>query len=464
MKSNASTLHLPQPQHHPHDDGRHKDLPPLQNTPSTADISAGSGLLLDEGDIKHHMFSLDVTSSSPSGAGEHQGRSQQDLSAGGYGWYDNEESMGSMSPYGGGEDDNDSRGSGWGAVRVLSRMETFREDMMERTAAVGEEDGKEEDKEDQEEWRLQQPQDGSHAHYHRHHHPQHAHNLSIADESNKNSSNGIRNMGINGRHRDHRPADKEILFHLLKTDFSVMTRQFLDANDVDEFLRRSRSNRERMHRYQCQHPHQHPHQSCYQRCKRKNQPVYAALGVGGLRICQTACGGQHAEFLVCLCLNQRTFVAWKRFSAFVQLYHDGHVAHGAGRLPATRRAWDTMESRRKWWRCLEIRYLAQKLKFLESFLGAFLTEVSSPILLMKFASSDVTPEEFGNGHKFSCFSGMAPGTHGTGGDCGWRNVVVCNIRSQEEVLREKVLQGGAVSGSDSEGEDDEEGAREERCL
>eukprot|EP00624_Nannochloropsis_granulata_P004712 evm.model.NODE_33713_length_18403_cov_15.744444.1 len=461
MKSNAPTLHLSQPQRHLHDDGRLKDLPPLQSTPSTADISAGSGLLLDEGDTKHHVLALDATSSSPSGAGEHHSSSQQDLSAGGYGWYDNEEGMGSMSPYGGGgdEDDNDSRGSGGGAVRVLSRMETFREDMMERTSGVDKKEGEEEGKEDQKERRLQQPQDGSHAQHYRHHNLQHD-RQSIADESNSDSSNGMHSMSINGRHLDHRNPDKEILFHLPQTDFSVMTRQFLDANGVDEFLRRSRTSRENMHQHH--HQHQRHHQECQQGRKRNKQPVYAALGVGGLRICQTACGGQHAEFLVCLCLNQHTFVAWKRFNAFAQLYQDVHVAHGAGLLPATRRAWDTMESRRKWWRCLEISYLAQKLKFLESFLGAFLTEVSSPVLLMKFASSDVTPKGFGNGYRFLCFSGVAAEMHRISGNRGGRNVVISNSGSQEEMLREKVLQAGVVGGGSSEGEgEEEEGAGEE---
>jgi hypothetical protein len=295
-------------------------------------------------------------------------------------------------------------------------METFREDMMERR-------GGEEGEQGQEERHLQQQQDGSHAQ----HHPHHPHRQSTADESSSSSSKRIYSININGRHHDHRNPDKEILFHLPQTNFSVMTRQFLH--------------------------HHHQHQGHKGQRKRKKQPVYAALGVGGLRICQTACGGQHAEFLVCLCLNQQTFVAWKRFSAFAQLYQDVHVEHEADVLPATRRAWDTVESRRKWWRCLEIRYLAQKLTFLESFLGAFLTEVPSPSLLMTFASSDVTPKGF------TYRPGMAGEMHDMGGgSCGRRNMVVNNSASQEELmLRQKVLQAGAVGGGGGEREGEEEG-------
>lgn len=460
MKSNASTLHLSQPhQRHPPDGHHHKDLPPLQSTPSTADISAGSGPL-DEGDTKHHVLALDATSSSPSGSGhfdgQHHSSSQQDLSAGGYGWYDNDEGMGSMSPYGrGGDEDDgdDSRGRGRGGdqhVSVLSRMETFREDMMERTSGLGKEEDEEGEK-GQEERHLQQQQDGSHPQHHHHHH--HPHRQSTAHESSSSSSR-MHSVNINGRHHDHRNPDKEILFHLPQTNFSVMTRQFLDAGDVDEFLRRSSTSGENMHHHSHHHSHDHHHHQQHSqngRKKRKKQPVYAALGLGGLRICQMACGGQHAEFLVCLCLNQETFVAWKRFSAFAQLYQDAHADHEADLLPATRRAWDTLESRRKWWRCLEIRYLAQKLTFLESFLGAFLTEVPSPSLLMAFASSDVTPKRFGNRDRF-----LGAEMHDMSGSYGGRNMVVNNSASQEELmLRQKVLQAGAVGGGGSEGEEEE---------
>lgn len=135
------------------------------------------------------------------------------------------------------------------------------------------------------------------------------------------------------------------------------------------------------------------------------------------------------------------------------------MEHDADVLPATRRAWDTLECRRKWWRCLEIRYLAQKLTFLESFLGAFLTEVSSPTLLMTFASSDVTPKGFAY-----YGPGMAAEMHDmSGGSVGGRNMVVNNSASQEELmLRQKVLQAGAGSGGgggEREGEEEGVGGR-----
>jgi len=100
---------------------------------------------------------------------------------------------------------------------------------------------------------------------------------------------------------------------------------------------------------------------------------------------------------------------------------------------------------------LEIRYLAQKLTFLESFLGAFLTEVPSPSLLMAFAPSDVTPKGFGNRDGF-----LGAEMHDMSGSYGGRNMVVNKSASQEELmLRQKVLQAGAVGGGCSEGEEEE---------
>ena len=151
-----------------------------------------------------------------------------------------------------------------------------------------------------------------------------------------------------------------------------------------------------------------------------SRTYFMALGLGGFRIVQTS-AGQHAEYngmymyyidssclgldmfgshhcppvgithTVIICMNNQTYCIWKRYSHFNDLMKQAQLAQSERHLRKSLSSWNYMESRRKWWRCLDIRYLAQKLSLIEAFLKELVYEIKSPTVLIKFASDVTSP-------------------------------------------------------------------------
>jgi hypothetical protein len=116
-----------------------------------------------------------------------------------------------------------------------------------------------------------------------------------------------------------------------------------------------------------------------------SRSYFLALGLGGFRIIQGP-QGEHAEFNLIVCMNSQTYCIWKRYSQFSTLVRHARRCHSRGQLRRTLEAWGNLEQRRKWWRCLDVRYLAQKYSLLELFLKELVYEIKSPALLVKFSS------------------------------------------------------------------------------
>jgi hypothetical protein len=116
-----------------------------------------------------------------------------------------------------------------------------------------------------------------------------------------------------------------------------------------------------------------------------SRSYYMALGLEGFRIVQNA-AGQHAEYSLIVCMNSQTYCIWKRYNHFAALVKEAERGHSRRQLKRTFASWESLEKKRKWWRCLNVPYLALKYSMLETFLKELVYEIKSPALLIKFAS------------------------------------------------------------------------------
>ena len=112
--------------------------------------------------------------------------------------------------------------------------------------------------------------------------------------------------------------------------------------------------------------------------------------VGGLRLCQYPCGEIRIEFNFICCYGSRSYNSWKSFHEFNKLsdiltaMQKKVQTHS---FPDSLSAWKNVLSRKKWFRCYEIRYLIQQSILLGRFMEALLHEASSPGLLLAFVQS-----------------------------------------------------------------------------
>lgn len=413
---------------------------PRQNNEPKEKVNSTLSHVRLTADAKSHVLSLPALSTAPSPVGGKDiqggpvhGTTPDGMlhSVGGYGWYEED----NVSPANSGDEHGEEDGGGGDIkhVRVLSRMETLRVDVLDASMPGGTGHGG-----------LQIDEAGGVTDEYERLLPRVpiCRHDSVNEEGSLGRSKSTRmdadtttmsySHAADGTRRQHwhRQREGEILFHLPQSNFSVMTRQFLEEAAALSGTVGGGFPGRATHCFHHRHPRVlqlHSHHRSYS--KRQPEVVYAALGLGGFRICQTGWGSQHAEYLVCLCINQQTFIAWRRYSAFAKFFRDIQRVYwdAADMFPATRGAWKALERRRKWWRCLSVGYLALKLGLLESFLEAVLVEVPGPDLLMAFASP--SPSTTICDGLWSCPCAREMDDQGTWGANG-----ITHISSNEEML------------------------------
>jgi hypothetical protein len=108
--------------------------------------------------------------------------------------------------------------------------------------------------------------------------------------------------------------------------------------------------------------------------------------VDGFRISQYSNGEIKAEFCLAFSYGSRSYLSWKSYSEFKEYYKTIHLIHHQIKpiFPNTIRDWETLQSRKKWFRCLSISYLKEKSIHLGRVVQSSLLECPTPGLLLEF--------------------------------------------------------------------------------
>lgn len=104
------------------------------------------------------------------------------------------------------------------------------------------------------------------------------------------------------------------------------------------------------------------------------------------KVIKTSKGDILAQFLVIVSYGGVTLGIWKRYSEFKDLFKKIQQLHNSGNesYKSTILSWQCIESRQKWFRCLDPDYLALKCYLLERFLQDLLFESESPDVINVF--------------------------------------------------------------------------------
>ena len=117
-------------------------------------------------------------------------------------------------------------------------------------------------------------------------------------------------------------------------------------------------------------------------CARCSSISRIMLHIPRVRIVRYKGVRSHAEFLVLVDNGARTFGVWRRFSDFHR-FHARRVTQSRA-FAKSRRHWQALRNRLKWFRCLEHEYLIFKCFLLERYVQQVLADSASPAVLREF--------------------------------------------------------------------------------
>lgn len=111
-------------------------------------------------------------------------------------------------------------------------------------------------------------------------------------------------------------------------------------------------------------------------------------GMRGFRIVQNWYGNQYAEYHVIVCSGSQSVARWRRYSEFKTLAKKiQHLnASTTTCYPNALKAWETLQQSKKFFLCLEVKYLYHKFKLLDDFVRELLFEADNPRVLMEFVT------------------------------------------------------------------------------
>jgi hypothetical protein len=106
----------------------------------------------------------------------------------------------------------------------------------------------------------------------------------------------------------------------------------------------------------------------------------------GFRIVQKTNGELKAEFCVAFSYGSISYMSWKSYTDFAAYYQTIHLIHHQIKplFPTTIREWETLQSRKKWFRCFSVRYLIEKSILIGRVVQSSLLESPTPGLLLEF--------------------------------------------------------------------------------
>jgi hypothetical protein len=122
----------------------------------------------------------------------------------------------------------------------------------------------------------------------------------------------------------------------------------------------------------------------------KGYGVNSSSCVSGMRICQYATGEIRAEFHFVFCYGSMSYMSWKPYSEFKKLAGIITTLHRDTKslFFQTLKAWSFLEEKKRWFRCLDIKYLIEKSILLGKFMEALLHEVPTPGLILAFIQNN----------------------------------------------------------------------------
>lgn len=122
----------------------------------------------------------------------------------------------------------------------------------------------------------------------------------------------------------------------------------------------------------------------------KGYGVNISSCVSGMRICQYASGEIRAEFHFVFCYGSMSYMSWKPYSEFKKLAGIITTLHRDTKslFFQTLKAWSFIEEKKRWFRCLDIKYLIEKSILLGKFMEALLHEVPTPGLILAFIQNN----------------------------------------------------------------------------
>lgn len=108
--------------------------------------------------------------------------------------------------------------------------------------------------------------------------------------------------------------------------------------------------------------------------------------VSGFRICQYSSGEIRAEFHFIFCYGSRSYSSWKPYNEFKKLADIIKCLHNKVKpiFEHSLKEWQWLEEKKRWFRCLKVKYLIEKSIYLGRFMEALLLESPSPGLILAF--------------------------------------------------------------------------------
>lgn len=129
----------------------------------------------------------------------------------------------------------------------------------------------------------------------------------------------------------------------------------------------------------------------------KQNSIHIQISIPNFRIVQGE-DGIRAEYRIVFTINHDSRSAWRRYSDFTRLARILNLPTGywalfqdlsSHSMPLSQESWLEIESNKRWFRSVSIRYLSWKCAKLEEFLKHVLFENSSPEILMDFVSPQI---------------------------------------------------------------------------
>lgn len=120
-----------------------------------------------------------------------------------------------------------------------------------------------------------------------------------------------------------------------------------------------------------------------------NYGVRISSCVSGFRICQYPSGEIRAEFHFVFCYGSMSYMTWKPYGEFKKLAEIVTKVHN-DRTPFDKslKEWQFLTEKKRWFRCLNIKYLIEKSIYLGRFMESLLHESPTPGLILAFVQNN----------------------------------------------------------------------------
>jgi len=111
--------------------------------------------------------------------------------------------------------------------------------------------------------------------------------------------------------------------------------------------------------------------------------------VSGFRICQYSSGEIRAEFHFVFSYGSMSYMAWKPYGEFKKLADIlKSLNNGKSIFTQTLKEWQFLTEKKRWFRCLDIKYLIEKSIYLGRFMESLLHECPTPGIILVFVKND----------------------------------------------------------------------------